>query len=139
MAELEGNVLRPPGLGPTVTFDPPEELLASTGHGYVQKGGTLAVNGVYRVGEPVIQTGATSAAGDKIWVKSTRALCTGFVRTAVDTTGGQKLANIVLSGTINCNVQALSAGTYNATTKSDLNGNTALKGRYVDHLAYFIF
>ena len=139
MAELEGNVLRPPGFGPTVTFPHPEELLASTGHGYVQKGGTLAVDGEYGVGQPVIQTGATSAAGDKIWVKSTRTLCTGFVRNAVDTTGGQKLANIILSGTINTNVVALSAGTYNATTKSELNANTALKGRYVDHLAYFIF
>jgi hypothetical protein len=139
MAELEGNVLRPPGFGPTVTFDPPEELLASTGHGYIQKGVTLAQNGVYRVGEPVAPTGATDTTGNRLWIKSTRGACHGFVRTAVDTTAEKKLANVVLSGAINVNVQALTAGTYNVTAASELEGNTKLKGKYVDHFAYFVF
>ena len=140
MATLEGNVLRPPGFGPTVTFDPPEELLASTGHGYVQKGVTLAVNGVYGVGEPVAPTGATNTAGDRVWIKSTRGACHGFVRNAVDTTDGQKLANVVLSGAINVNVVALATtGDYNATAKTQLEGNTKLKGKYDDHFGYFVF
>jgi len=93
MAELEGNVLRPPGFGPTVTFDPPEELLASTGHGYVQKGGTVVSGaGVFKVGE-LVKKGGT---GNKFWVKATHSDAQGFVRNAVDATSEAKLINVVL-------------------------------------------
>lgn len=130
MAELEGNVLRPPGFGPTVTFDPVEELLASTGHGYVQKGGTVqAGQGVIRVGEPMIRGGA----GNKYWVKSTAGACTAFARNAVDATSEAKLINVVLSGTINVNTQALTG------TGATLAGNAALNGKYVAGFEYFIF
>jgi hypothetical protein len=138
MAELEGNVLRPPGFGPTVTFDPVEELLASTGHGYVQKGGTVqSGQGIIRVGE-VMKRGGT---GNKYWVKATGtndASAAGFARNAVDATSENKLINVVLSGTINCNVQALNGGTPGAA-KTNLNANTGLNGKYVDGFDYFIF
>lgn len=132
MAELEGNVLRPPGFGPTVTFDPVEELLASTGHGYVQKGGTLVQNGVYEVGQPVKKGGS----GNKFWVKATHSDVEGFVRNAVDTTSEVKLANIVLSGVINCDVKAIngSGGTVVPTTLA-----TTLGGRYISTFKYLIF
>lgn len=130
MAELEGNVLRPPGFGPTVTFDPPEELLASTGHGYVQKGGTVpSGQGIIRVGEPLIKGGT----GNKYWVKSTASACTAFARNAVDATSENKLVNVVLSGTINVATQAL---TGNGAT---LAGNAALNGKYIPTFEYFIF
>jgi hypothetical protein len=135
MAELEGNVLRPPGFGPTVTFDPVEELLASTGHGYVQKGGTVpSGQGIVRVGEPLIKGGT----GNKFWVKGTTANAVAFARNAVDATSENKLVNVVLSGTINCNVQALNGGTPGAA-KAALNGNAGLNGKYVDGFDYFIF
>jgi len=134
MAELEGNVLRPPGFGPTVTFDPPEELLASTGHGYVQKGGTIASGtGVIKVGD-ILKKGGT---GNKFWVKATGvsdANALGFARNAVDATSEAKLINVVLSGTINCNVQALNGASLNMTTLA-----TTLGGKYVPGFEYIIF
>ena len=129
MATLEGNVLRPPGFGPTVTFDPPAELLASTGHGYVQKGGTLVQNGEYRVGEPVrrVTTGNL-----KRWEKTTFANAQGLIRNAVDTTDGEKLGNIVLSGAVNANVPAILPANGAALA-------TALGGKYFPHFEYIIF
>lgn len=136
MAELEGNVLRPPGFGPTVTFDPVEELLASTGHGYVQKGGTVpSGQGIIRVGEPLIKGGT----GNKFWIKGTLATATGFARNAVDATSEAKLVNVVLSGVINCNVQAINGATPGAGKTALETTNTGLKGRYVDAFDYFIF
>ena len=138
MAELEGNVLRPPGFGPTVTFDPPDELLASTGHGYIQKGGTLVQNGIYPVGQPVKKGTAGQA---KLWVKATGfGDAEGFVRNAVDTTSEVKLANIVLSGTLNCNITALNGLVVNGSgERTALNGNTALNGKFVQGFNYLIF
>lgn len=134
MAELEGNVLRPPGFGPTVTFDPVEELLASTGHGYIQKGGTvIAGTGQLKVGD-IVKKGGT---GNKFWVKATGvsdAAALGFVRNAVDATSEAKLINVVLSGAINCNVQALNGAALNMTTLA-----ATLGGKYVPGLEYIIF
>jgi len=133
MAELEGNVLRPPGFGPTVTFDPPEELLASTGHGYVQKGGTVVSGaGVFKVGEPVRKGGT----GNKFWIKATHSNAEGLVRNAVDATSEAKLINVVLSGAINANIQAIngSGGTVVPGTLA-----TTLGGKYFPGLEYIIF
>lgn len=128
MAEFEGNVLRPPGFGPTKTFDAPEELLAATGNGYLQKGGTvLAGVGILRVGEPIKRS-----VDGKTWVKAAFADATALNRTAVDATAEAKLINVVLGGVVNVNVQAITAA--NAAALA-----TALKGTYIPGFNYIKF
>jgi hypothetical protein len=134
MAELEGNVLRPPGFGPTVTFDHPEELLASTGHGYIQKGGTVAAGtGTYKVGEPVRRD---TAGNNTLWIKATHSTAEGLVRNAVDATSEKKLINVVLSGAINTNIQAIN-GSGGSVVPATLA--TTLGGKYFPKFEYIIF
>src|SRR3954471_23421339 len=105
MAELEGNVLRPPGVGATKTVAPPEELLAAYSPPPLKKGGTvLAGVGVLRVGEPIKRS-----VDGKTWVVATYATATALNYTAVDATTEAKLINVILGGVVNANVTAIGA------------------------------
>jgi hypothetical protein len=128
MAELEGNVLRPPGFGPTKTFDAPEELLAQTGQGYLQKGGTvLAGVGILRVGEPIKRS-----SDGKTWIKASYGTATALNRTAVDATAENKLINVVLGGVVNARVQAITPT--NAAALATALGGTYITG--FDHIKF---
>lgn len=116
MAELEGNVLRPPGVGPEIRTDDVEELLAST-VGYTQKGGTLEADatggqngdGVLEVGTP-LKFNATSGYWEEATVTAGTPVAgsvEGFLRNAVDIANEDKLINIVVKGTIKLAVRGL--------------------------------
>lgn len=105
MVEYEGNVLRPPGVGPETQQPDVEELLAST-VGYTQKGGTVESGaGVLEVGTPVTFNG-TSGFWEKVDDVAAGQV-QGFVRNAVDVTTEDKLINVVVKGTIKTAVRGL--------------------------------
>lgn len=125
MAEYEGNVLRPPGMG-TERWNPDvEELLAST-VGYSQYGGTVAQNttgnatdnpaNVLLVGQPMKYDDTS-----KKWVVATGIDVQAFNRNAVDTSDGDHLINLVWKGTIKLSVSGLKGADVNALATT-LNG-----------------
>jgi hypothetical protein len=128
MAEFEGNVLRPPGVGVTKTVAPPEELLASYNPPPLKKGGTvLAGVGILRVGEPM-----KPSADGKTWVKAAYADAKALNYTAVDATSENRLINLIFGGVINVKVVAITAA--NATALA-----TALGGTYIPNFGYLKF
>jgi hypothetical protein len=128
MAEYEGNVLRPPGVGATKTVAPPEELLAAYNPPPLIKGGTvLAGAGTFRVGEPIKRS-----ANGKTWVKAAFTDAQALNKTAVDATTEAHLINVVYGGVINVNVAAI--GTSNAAALA-----TALGGKYIVGFGYLKF
>lgn len=128
MAEFEGNVLRPPGVGATKTVAPPEELLAAYNPPPLKKGGTvLAGVGVLRVGEPMKRS-----TNGKTWVKAAYADATALNYTAVDCTTEAHLVNLIFGGVVNVKVAAITAT--NAAALA-----TALKGTYIPGFDYLKF
>lgn len=128
MAEYEGVVLRPPGVGPTKVVDDPVELLWAYNPPPLKKGGTvLAGVGVLRTGEPLKRS-----ADGKTWVKAAYADATALNYTATDATSEAKLINVILSGVINVNIPAIT-GT-NAAALA-----TALGGTYNAEFGYIKF
>lgn len=130
MAELEGNVLRPPGMGATKTVAPPEELLASYNPAPLKKGGTVQAGvGILRVGEPMKRGGT----GNKFWVKATAtdlADCEALNYTAVDCTTESHLINLIFGGVINAGVVAIGGATKGAQIAA------AMGGKYIPGFNY---
>lgn len=130
MAEFEGNVLRPPGVGATKTVAPPEELLAAYNPAPLKKGGTVQAGaGVLRVGEPMKRGGT----GSKYWVKATAADLSdteALNYTAVDCTTEDHLINLIFGGVVNAKVAAIG----NATKAGQIA--TALGGKYIPKFEY---
>lgn len=92
MADAEGNVLKVPGMstGPSYT---PKEILASYAR-FTQKGVTLVKDqGVLATGTVLYRDPAT-----KKYTATPVGDAKGFLRKDVDTTGQDKLGNIVVSG-----------------------------------------
>lgn len=130
MAELEGNVLRPPGVGATKTVSPPEEILYSYSPPPLIKGGTVkAGKGIIRDGEPM-KLEADGKTYEKVATPFTNAV--GVCKTAVDCTTEAHLINIIFGGTINAKVQAITAA--NAAALA-----TALGGVYNARLGFIKF
>lgn len=128
MAEFEGNVLRPPGVGPVKVVAAPEELIASYNPPPLIKGGTvLAGVGVLRVGEPMKRS-----ADGKTWVKAAFADAQALNKTAVDVTAENHLINLVFGGVVNAKVAAIT--TTNAAALA-----TALGGKYIPGFEYLKF
>lgn len=128
MAEYEGNVLRPPGVGATKTVANPEELLAAYNPAPLKKGGTvLAGVGVLRVGEPMKRS-----SDGKTWVKAAYADATALNYTATDATSEAKLINLIFGGVINAKVTAITSA--NAAALA-----TALGGTYIAGFNYIKF
>lgn len=127
MAEYEGNVLRPPGVGATKTVDAPEELLAAYNPPPLKKGGTVkAGQGVLRVGEPLKRS-----VDGKTWVKAAAADAEALNYTATDATTEDRLVNIILSGVVNGNVAALKGNEEDVAT--------ALGGKVIASFNYIQF
>lgn len=102
MADREGNVLRPPGMGEVAEVKG-DEILGSYAR-FTQKGLTLkADSGVLEAGT-VLKMSSTSKKYDGATAANVGAAGTGTVvgvlRKGVDTTGADKLANYVPSGVI---------------------------------------
>lgn len=132
--QLPGNVMRPP-VTTTVVAAAPEELMGSMA-GYVQKGGQVASGiGVLRVGELMKFNSGTG-----LWEKATSTTVEAFNRTAVDATDQAALINLVLAGTVNTKVTGITGGLTSTALATRLGEiETALKGRLVPALNYFIF
>lgn len=130
MAEFEGNVLRPPGVGPTKTVANPEELLASYNPPPLKKGGTVKAGvGILRVGEP-LKLAADGKTYDKVATPFTGVI--GLNYTAVDATTEDHLINIIMGGVINTKVLAITAANAPALA-------TALGGTYYARFGYLKF
>lgn len=130
MAEFEGNVLRPPGVGPVVSVANPEELLAATGQGLLKKGGTVKAGaGVLRTGEPL-----KLAADGKTYVKDVTPFSSTVALnyTAVDATTEDRLVNLIMGGVVNVNVSGIGASNASALA-------TALGGTYYARFGYIKF
>lgn len=107
MAEFEGNVLRPPGVGATKVVAPPEELLFAYNPPPLKKGGTVKAGaGVLRVGEP-LKLAADGKTYEKVATPFTGVV--GLNYTAVDATAEAKLVNIIFGGVINTKVLAITS------------------------------
>lgn len=129
MAEYEGNVLRPPGMGAPRTVAAPEEIIASYNPPPTKKGGTVKAGvGVLRAGEPLKYD-----TGTKSYIKAssdyTDATCVNV--TEVDCTSEDHLVNILFGGVINARVTAIK------TKEAALA--TALGGTYIPQFGYIKF
>lgn len=129
MAEFEGNVLRPPGVGSIRSVLPPEELIASYNPPPLKKGGTVKAGvGVLRVGE------AMARDSDGTYKKA-GANFSGVValnETAVDCTTEAHLVNLIFGGVVTADVAAITAANGAALA-------TALGGTYIDGFHYIKF
>lgn len=129
MADAQGNVLHVPGHTVKAQYTP-TEILASYAR-FTQKGVTLAKDqGVLAAGTAIgrvtstkkyvpYATGASDGSQNIV----------GFLRREVDTTGEDKLGNVVISGILK---RSLLVGL-------DSGGITALNGRVDSVKDYFIF
>lgn len=132
--QLPGNVMRPP-VTTTVVAAAPEEVLGST-KGLVQKGGTVAQgSGVIRAGELMAYNSGTG-----YWTVATDTTVEAINRTAVDTTDGPALINLIHAGVVNTKVSGITNGLTSTALATRLgNIATALKGRLVPAQNYLIF
>jgi len=127
-AEFEGDVLRPPGVGPERVVTAPEEIIASYNPPPLKKGGTvLAGVGIVRAGEPMKRS-----VDGKTWVKAAFADATAVNETACNATAEAHQINLLFGGVINAKVAAITAT--NAAALA-----TALKGKYIPGFDYISF
>lgn len=127
MAEYEGNVLRPPGMGAIVTVVSPEEVLYSFAN-QVKKGGTAQAGaGVFKVGEPVKYDGS----GYIVKASASPTDAVGVNVTAVDCTTEAHELNVLFGGVVNAKVSGI--------VGKETVLATALGGIYNSTLGYIKF
>jgi head decoration protein D len=125
MADAWGNVLDPPGYK-TIAEVKPADILAAMGHGIVKKGVTIAklgAGGLIPAGTilgVVTSTKKYVAYSNAETNGAGSGVAKGILAEAVDTTGGDKLANIFEGGTFK--LSKLTGLDGNAVT--DLNGRS---------------
>lgn len=132
MAEYEGDILRPPGVGAPRTTEAPDEVLGAYSPRPLKKGGTVKAGvGVLRTGEPVKYDTASKSYVKSVLTAGAYDQVDAINYAAVDATSEDKLINVLFGGTINAKLPAIVG---NETALA-----TALGGQYRAQFGYITF